>query len=146
MRKVSVKESDAITANYPPSGDSKSSFHSFVTSPHLVLYAATSSGGYGSVNSFSPVAQRGIPPLPLMDETSAPRGGSKTAISQSTTGTDLTSELQDAQQGIDHASRREMREHGEWGPGLNPYGQSTFESHEEARRELGKRYGGHEEA
>lgn len=143
MRKVSVKESDAATANYPPPGDSNS-FHSFVTSPHLVLYAATSSGGYGAANSFSPAAQRGIP-LPLMDETSAPRGGPKTAISQSTTGTDLTSELQDAKQGIDHASRREMREHGEWAPGLNPYGQSTFESHEEVQRELGERYRGHKE-
>jgi hypothetical protein len=83
-----------------------------------------------------------------MDETSAPRGaGPNTAISQSTTGTNLTSQLQDAKQGIDEPSRREMREHGEqWGSGLNPYGQSTFESHEEARRGLGERYGGHENA
>jgi hypothetical protein len=82
-----------------------------------------------------------------MDETSVPRGGPNTAISQSTTGTNLTSQLQDAKQGTDEPSRREMREHGEqWGSGLNPYGQNTFESHEEARRGLGERYGGHENA
>jgi len=57
---------------------------------------------------------------------------------------DLTSELQDAKQGVDHASRREMREHGEWASGLNPYGQSSFDSQEEARRGLSERYGDHE--
>ncbi|OAX34281.1 hypothetical protein K503DRAFT_747646 [Rhizopogon vinicolor AM-OR11-026] len=123
MRNTSANQSDAATGNYPPSGDT------------------TSSGGYGSADSFSPAAQRGSL-LPLMDETSAPRGGPKTAISQSTTGTDLTSELEDAKQGTDEPSRREMHEHGEWAD-LNPYGQSTFESREEAKRGLGERYRGH---
>jgi len=82
---------------------------------------STSSGGYGSpIDSFSPAAQRG-------------------AIQQSTNGTDLTSEIQDAKQGVDEDTRRDVTAD-KLRNGLSPYTGDSLESKEEAREALADRF------
>ncbi|KAI6037700.1 hypothetical protein EDC04DRAFT_2897293 [Pisolithus marmoratus] len=79
---------DVTTGNYPPQGDT------------------TSSGGYGATNTFSPRVQRGIDTFAHADHSA----GGATAVQQSTTGTDLRGQVQDAQQGVDRDAREAFQE------------------------------------
>ncbi|KAI6108917.1 hypothetical protein EDD16DRAFT_57435 [Pisolithus croceorrhizus] len=109
---------DATTGNYPPQGDT------------------TSSGGYGAPNTFSPSAQRGVDVFANADHSADTQLG-PTAIQQSTTGTDLRGELQDAQQGVDRDARAAYQERScGGGP---PQGES-LDSRKEAETALRDRY------
>ncbi|KAI6025751.1 hypothetical protein F5J12DRAFT_810192 [Pisolithus orientalis] len=109
------------TGNYPPQGDT------------------TSSGGYGASNTFSPRIQRGVDVFADSDN-SASTHPATTAIQQSTTGTDLSGEMQDAQQGVDRDARAAFQE--------RPGGRSlrggddgaSLDSREEAEAALRDRY------
>ncbi|KAI5981931.1 hypothetical protein EDD15DRAFT_2378867 [Pisolithus albus] len=108
---------DATTGNYPPQGDT------------------TSSGGYGAPNTFSPRAQRGVDVFADADR-SADAQPSSTAIQQSTTGTDLRGELQDAQQGVDRDARAAFQQ----SSGGRPYQGESLDSRKEAEAALRDRY------
>lgn len=108
---------DATTGNYPPQGDT------------------TSSGGYGAPNTFSPRAQRGVDVFADADRSSDTQPSS-TAIQQSTTGTDLRGQLQDAQQGVDRDARAAFQE----SSGGRPYRGESLDSRKEAEAALRDRY------
>ncbi|KII84322.1 hypothetical protein PLICRDRAFT_167848, partial [Plicaturopsis crispa FD-325 SS-3] len=102
-----AQNTDAETGNYPPEGDS------------------TSSGGYGSsVNTFAPETQRG------KVDTGAG------LVQQSTSGGDLESEIDDAKQGEDAGTRKEVGK----GQGLNPYPSDSLENRKEAEEALSRQF------
>lgn len=83
---------------------------------------------------WSDAAQRGRGNL----ETSTQTGLNNDAglVDQSLSGGDLKSEIQDAQQGVDADTRRDVQEDG---AGLNPYGNSSVESTQQAAAMLAPR-------
>lgn len=102
----------------------------------LLYYIATASGGYGSsINPYSDAAQRGQPTSSSFQssEEGQPQSfDSKSLVSQSLSGGDLSGELQDAKQGVDEGTRREV------GPDGGPKGYNeSWESREEADGRLG---------
>ncbi|OJT05824.1 hypothetical protein TRAPUB_3319 [Trametes pubescens] len=106
------------TGNYPPANDT------------------TSSGGYGSADTFSPHSQRHADPVCAPTPTSPSDTG---LIDQSPDGGPLGRELQDAKQGTDPRTREafahEARRDFAPGPqGLNPYGENPDSRGEAAQR------------
>ncbi|PCH33072.1 hypothetical protein WOLCODRAFT_147179 [Wolfiporia cocos MD-104 SS10] len=114
------RDSTYKTGNYPPPGDS------------------TSSGGYGSRDTFSDPVQRGRQDIV---NNSSQIG----LVNQSVNGGPIGGELQDAQQGQDESSRREYRHEVDrdfdrrGSQGLNPYG-VNIDSKEEAGEMLASQY------
>ncbi|EIM90639.1 uncharacterized protein STEHIDRAFT_165196 [Stereum hirsutum FP-91666 SS1] len=120
---------DYKTGNYPPEGDS------------------TSSGGYGStINSFASKPSSNAPtstftPNSSNSNTNTNTNSDSNLITQSTNGTSLTNELDDAKQGVDGRSR-DTYAHEQGTGSLNPYGGSSMEGREEAGERLGGAYAG----
>ncbi|KAH9838748.1 uncharacterized protein C8Q71DRAFT_856675 [Rhodofomes roseus] len=114
--------SDAYeTSNYPPPGDS------------------TSTGGYGSANTFSDPVQRGRQDLVNNESETG-------LVDQSLSGGPIGQEIDDAKQGRDEASRKDFTheaerdfDRGNGSAGLNPYGQNP-DSRGEATEMLASRY------
>lgn len=160
------QDSDYKTGNYPPEGDCMFLPHSppvrafhegQCADEQLYVYdIATSSGGYGSTtNSFAskPSHSHDGPTSTFSPNSSNSNTNSDSdanLITQSTNGTSLTHELDDAKQGVDGRSRdtyaHEQHTHGqdnttgagggEDGGELNPYGGSSIEGRDEAGERL----------
>ncbi|RDX41834.1 hypothetical protein OH76DRAFT_1411747 [Lentinus brumalis] len=116
---------DYATGNFPTQGDSThiTTRTRRICSP---AFTATSEGGYGSANPFSPQNQRHADPQP-------PKNG---LVDQSLDGGALGSELQDAKQGTDQRSREQFTHEArrDFDGALDPYGRNP-----DSKEEMGER-------
>ncbi|KAF9219468.1 hypothetical protein BS17DRAFT_789341 [Gyrodon lividus] len=125
---------DTVTRNYPPPGDT------------------TSSRAYDGPDTYDPATQRGAnprvdPKVTLLPTVNIEADPSALSLQQSTNGTDLRDELEDAKQGVDRNVRRAFQQEriqpGEplhpatrVGMGRNAHGQGSLDSRVEAEQAL----------
>ncbi|KAI0688692.1 hypothetical protein C8T65DRAFT_674082 [Cerioporus squamosus] len=97
-----------------------------MSNDYAMAIIATSEGGYGSANTFSPQNQRHA------DTQSSPTG----LVDQSVDGGPLRSELQDAKQGADQRSREQFSHEArrDFDATMNPYGRNP-----DSKEEMGER-------